>query len=318
MKAKAQQIKPRRFKFTRDDVELTLLALPTAIWYVVFSFLPMIGILIAFKNFRMIPGKNFFQSLMASDWVGLTNFEFLFKTPDAAIILRNTICYNVIFIILGVVIPVSLAIAITQLYSQKLAKVCQTAMFLPHFLSWVVVSYFLFAFLSYDKGIINQILGSFGMQPIQWYMEQDYWPYILVFMNTWKTVGYGMVVYLAAIAGIDKTYYEAAVIDGATKWQQIKYITIPSIKPIIIIMFIMSVGNIFRSDFGLFYQLPRNAGTLFNATATIDTYVYQAIEGTGSMAMSSAAAFFQSVIGFITIITANAIVKKIDGENGLF
>lgn len=318
MKAKAQQIKPRRFKFTRDDVELTLLALPTAIWYVVFSFLPMIGILIAFKNFRMVPGKGFFASLMASDWVGLTNFEFLFKTPDALVILRNTICYNVIFIILGVIIPVSLAIAITQLYSNKLAKFCQTAMFLPHFLSWVVVSYFLFAFLSYDKGIINQILASFGMQPIQWYMEQDYWPYILVFMNTWKTVGYGMVVYLAAIAGIDKTYYEAAVIDGATKWQQIKYITIPAIKPIIIIMFIMSVGNIFRSDFGLFYQLPRNAGTLFNATATIDTYVYQAIEGTGSMAMSSAAAFFQSVIGFITIITANAIVKKIDGENGLF
>lgn len=318
MKAKAQQIKPRRFKFTRDDVELTLLALPTAIWYVIFSFLPMVGILIAFKNFRMFPGKGFFESLMASDWVGLTNFEFLFKTPDAAVILRNTICYNVIFIILGVVIPVSLAIAITQLYSKKLAKFCQTAMFLPHFLSWVVVSYFLFAFLSYDKGIINQILATFGMQPIQWYMEQDYWPYILVFMNTWKTVGYGMVVYLAAIAGIDKTYYEAAVIDGATKWQQIKYITIPAIKPIIIIMFIMSVGNIFRSDFGLFYQLPRNAGTLFNATATIDTYVYQAIEGTGSMAMSSAAAFFQSVIGFITIITANAIVKKIDGENGLF
>ena len=211
-----------------------------------------------------------------------------------------------------------LAIAITQLYSKKLAKICQTAMFLPHFLSWVVVSYFVFSFLSYDKGIFNQLLIKFGGQPIQWYMETKYWPYILIFMNTWKGMGYGMVVYLAAITGIDQSYYEAALIDGAKKWEQIKYITIPLIKPIIIIMFIMAVGNIFKSDFGLFYQVPRNSGLLFSVTSTIDTYVYKAIEGTGSMAMSSAAAFLQSVIGCITIIVANTIVKKIDGENGLF
>lgn len=310
--------KKGRFKVSRDDMELTLLALPTFIWYVVFSFLPMIGILIAFKDFRMIPGQGFISSLFKSEWVGFTNFEFLFKTPDAAIIIRNTILYNLLFIILGTVVPVTLAIGITQLYSKKLAKVCQTAMFLPHFLSWVVVSYFVFAFLSYDKGIANQVLAWFGKEPIQWYMQDQYWPYILIFMQVWKTVGYGMIVYLAAIAGIDQTYYEAAVIDGATKWQQIKYVTLPLIKPIIIIMFIMAVGNIFRSDFGLFYQVPKNAGTLFNTTATIDTYVYKAIEGTGSMAMSSAAAFFQSVIGFITILSANTIVKKIDGENGLF
>ena len=307
-----------RFKVSRDDVELTILALPTFIWYIVFSFLPMIGILIAFKDFRMIPGQGFISSLFQSEWVGFTNFEFLFKTPDAAIIIRNTILYSVLFIILGTVVPVTLAIAITQMYSKKLAKLCQTAMFLPHFLSWVVVSYFVFAFLSYDKGIVNQILGWLGKDPIQWYMQEQYWPYILIFMQVWKTVGYGMIVYLAAIAGIDQTYYEAAIIDGATKWQQIKFITVPLIKPIIIIMFIMAVGNIFRSDFGLFYQVPKNSGTLFNTTATIDTYVYKAIEGTGSMAMSSAAAFFQSVIGFITILTANTIVKKIDGENGLF
>lgn len=307
-----------RFKVSRDDIELTILALPTFIWYIVFSFLPMIGILIAFKDFRMIPGQGFISSLFQSEWVGFTNFEFLFKTPDAAIIIRNTILYNVLFIILGTVVPVTLAIAITQMYSKKLAKLCQTAMFLPHFLSWVVVSYFVFAFLSYDKGIVNQILGWLGKDPIQWYMQEQYWPYILIFMQVWKTVGYGMIVYLAAIAGIDQSYYEAAIIDGATKWQQIKFITVPLIKPIIIIMFIMAVGNIFRSDFGLFYQVPKNSGTLFNTTATIDTYVYKAIEGTGSMAMSSAAAFFQSVIGFITILTANTIVKKIDGENGLF
>ena len=311
-------MKRKRKKLSQDDIELTLLALPTFIWYVVFSFLPMIGIIIAFKDFRIMPGKGFIESLVGSRWVGFTNFEFLFKTPDAGIIIRNTVVYNIIFIILGTIIPVALAIGITQLYSKRLAKACQTAMFLPHFLSWVVVSYFLFAFLSFDKGIMNQILTWAGKEPIQWYMENKYWPYILVFMQVWKSMGYNMVVYLASIAGIDGTYYEAAVIDGATKWQQIKFITVPLIKPIIIIMFIMAVGKIFNSDFGLFYQLPRKAGALFNSTGTIDTYVYKAIEGTGSMAMSSAAAFFQSVIGFITILTANKIVKKIDGENGLF
>ncbi len=309
----------RKKKFlSRDDIELTLLSLPTLIWFVVFSFIPMIGILIAFKDFRILPGQNFIESLITSENVGLKNFEFLFKTPDAAIIIRNTLLYNILFIIIGTVIPVVLAIAITQLYSKKLAKVCQTAMFLPHFLSWVVVSYFVFSFLSYDKGIFNQILTKFGAEPVQWYMENKYWPYIIIFMNTWKGMGYGMVVYLAAITGIDQSYYEAALIDGAKKWEQIKYITIPLIKPIIIIMFIMAVGNIFKSDFGLFYQVPRNSGLLFPTTATIDTYVYKAIEGTGSMAMSSAASFLQSVIGCITIIIANTIVKKIDGENGLF
>lgn len=303
---------------SRDDIELTLLSLPTLIWFIVFSFIPMIGILIAFKDFRILPGQGFIGSLISSRNVGFENFEFLFKTPDAAIIIRNTLLYNILFIIIGTVIPVILAIAITQLYSKKLAKVCQTAMFLPHFLSWVVVSYFVFSFLSYDKGILNQILSKLGIDSVQWYMENKYWPYIIIFMNTWKGMGYGMVVYLAAITGIDQTYYEAALIDGAKKWEQVKYITIPLIKPIIIIMFIMAVGNIFKSDFGLFYQVPRNSGLLFNTTATIDTYVYKAIEGTGSMAMSSAASFLQSVIGCITIIAANAIVKKIDGENGLF
>lgn len=310
--------KKKKKVLSRDDIELTLLSLPTLIWFLVFSFIPMIGILIAFKDFRILPGQGFIGSLITSENVGLSNFEFLFKTPDAAIIIRNTVLYNTLFIIIGTVVPVVLAIAITQLYSKKLAKVCQTAMFLPHFLSWVVVSYFVFSFLSYDKGIFNQILTKFGGESIQWYTESKYWPYILVFMNTWKGMGYGMVVYLAAITGIDQSYYEAALIDGAKKWEQIKYITIPLIKPIIIIMFIMAVGNIFKSDFGLFYQVPRNSGLLFSVTSTIDTYVYKAIEGTGSMAMSSAAAFLQSVIGCITIIIANTIVKKIDGENGLF
>lgn len=308
----------KRQKFGRDDIELTLLALPTFVWYVVFSFLPMVGILIAFKDFRIFPGMNFLQSLFKSEWIGWTNFEFLFKTPDAFVIIRNTILYNVTFIILGIIIPVFFAISITQLYSKKLAKLCQTAMFLPHFLSWVVASYFVFAFLSFDKGFLNQLLQQLGMEPVRWYLNDKYWPYILVFMNIWKTTGYSMVVYLASITSIDSTYYEAAIIDGATKWQQITNIILPFLKPIIIIMFILAVGRIFNSDFGLFYQIPKNSGSLFRTTSTIDTFVYKAIEGTGSMAMSSAAAFFQSVIGFITILTANTIVKKFDKDSGLF
>lgn len=310
--------KKRLLSFNRDDAELTILALPTFIWYVVFSFVPMVGILMAFKDFRIFPGKGFLTSLFKSDWVGLVNFEFLFKTPDAYVIIRNTVLYNIVFIILGIIIPVFFAVTISELHSRKLAKACQTAMFLPHFLSWVIVSYFVFAFLSYDKGFVNQILVGEGLKPVQWYLESKYWPLILIFMNVWKTTGYSTVVYLASITGIDASYYEAAVIDGATKWQQVRYITLAFLKPIITIMFIMAVGKIFNSDFGLFFQVPKNSGSLFGVTSTIDTFVYKAIEGTGSLAMSSAASFFQSVIGFITIVTANAVVKKIDEESSLF
>lgn len=310
--------KKSRKRFSKDDAELTLLALPTFVWYIIFSYLPMIGIIIAFKDFQIIPNLNFFQSLVRSDWVGLLNFKFLLKTPDLPIIIRNTLVYNIIFIVLGIIIPVFLAIALSQVNSKKLAKVCQTSIFLPNFLSWVVVSYFVFAFLSYDKGIVNQILSVMGLHSIQWYQSKQYWPFILVFMNMWKTTGYNTVIYLAAITAVDFTYYEAALIDGATKWQQIKNITIPFIKPVIVILFILSVGHIFNSDFGLFYQVPRNSGSLYNATETIDTYIFKAIEGTGSIAMSSAAAFFQSIIGFGTIIAANAIVKKVDRDNSLF
>lgn len=313
-----EKVKKKRIPFTRDDLELTLLAIPTFVWFVLFSFIPMVGLLIAFKDFRIFPNSNFIVSLIKSPSAGFKNFEYLFKTPDAFIILRNTILYNLAFIILGIVLPVTLAIGVSELRSKRFAKVCQTAMFLPHFLSWVVASYFVFAFLSYDKGIMNQIFKSIGLEPIQWYLEPKFWPFVIIIMSIWKGIGYNMVVYLASITSIDASYYEAALMDGATKWQQIKNITIPSIKPVILIMFIMAVGKIFNSDFGLFYQIPKNSGSLFSTTATIDTYVYQAIAGTGSMAMSSAAAFFQSIIGLITIVIANKVVKKVDEESALF
>lgn len=310
--------KKKKFRFTRDDAQLTILALPTTVWFLVFAFLPMFGILIAFKDYRIHAGGGFIENLISSEWVGFKNFEFLFSSNDVGIIVRNTLLYNIIFIILGIVLPVTLAIMLTQLYNKKLAKIYQTSMFLPHFLSWVVVSYFVFSFLSPDKGFINQILVSLGKEPIQWYIREDVWPYIIIFMNVWKGIGYSMIVYLASITSIDSTYYEAALIDGATKWQQTIKITLPLLKPIIIILFILSVGKIFNSDFGLFYQVPRDSGALFNVTSTIDTYVYKALTGTGNLSMSAAAAFFQSAIGFVLILVTNYIVKKVDNDNALF
>ncbi len=308
----------KKKKLSRDDAELVALALPTTIWYILFAYLPMLGVIIAFKKYRLMPGKGFVQSLLASEWIGLKNFEFLFATKDAYIMIRNTILYNIVFIILGVVIPVTLAIMMSQLFNQRMAKRFQTAILLPHFLSWVVVGYFVFSFFSFDKGVLNQILVYFNLNPVKWYNEAKHWPYILVIVQLWKSVGYGMVVYLASITGIDATYYEAAVIDGATKWQQVTKITLPMIKPIMIIMFILAVGRIFNSDFGLFYKVTRDSGPILNVTTTIDTYVYKALMTLGNIGMSSAAAFFQSVFGCMTILVANAITRKIDHENSLF
>jgi len=318
--AKIKAAKVRAKKFTFDDLELILLSLPTVIWYAIFSFLPMFGVLIAFKDYRNAPGKGFIGSLISSKWAGIENFKFLFATKTTYIMIRNTLLYNAVFIVLGIVIPVTLAIIITNLYSQKFAKVCQTAMFLPHFMSWVVAAYFLTTFLHVNYGLVNNWIISLGGEGLSWYSADatGYWPFILVIMNIWKTTGYGMVVYLASITGIDSTYYEAALIDGATKWQQVKSITLPLLKPIIIIMFIMGVGRIFNSDFGLFYNVTKNSGPIQDATLTIDVYVYNALRVMTNISMSSAAAFVQSLFGFITIMAANSIVKKIDAESAFF
>ncbi|MEG0692497.1 MAG: ABC transporter permease subunit, partial [Oscillospiraceae bacterium] len=249
-KVKGEKIKSKKFTF--DDLELILLSLPTVIWYFLFSFLPMFGVLLAFKNYRLTPGKGFFGSFFDAEWVGFDKFKFLFARDDMGAIFGKTIGYNLIFIALGIVIPVALAIMISNLYSQKFGKICQTAMFLPHFMSWVVASYFVFAFLSPEQGLVTKIMANMGVESFNFYGQEatGLWPFLIVILNIWKTTGYGMVVYLASITGIDSTYYEAAVIDGATKWQQVKKITIPLLKPIIIIMAIMAVGRIFNSDFG--------------------------------------------------------------------
>ncbi|MDU2490270.1 sugar ABC transporter permease [uncultured Clostridium sp.] len=304
------------FSTVKANKELLLLTIPGTIWFLIFAYLPMFGVTIAFKDWKI--HGSFFESWLKSDWVWLDNFKFLFKSSDAWLITRNTVLYNLVFIILGIVLPVTLAILLKEIFNKRLSKFYQTSMFLPYFLSWVVVSYCLYAFLSPEKGYLNTIFASMGMDKVSWYTESVYWPFIIIIMSQWKGVGYGTVVYLASICGIDKTYYEAALIDGATKWQQIKNITIPLLKPIIIIMFITSIGGMFRSDFGLFYQLPKNSGALYPVTNVIDTYVYRGLMNLGNVGMSSAAALYQSFVGMILIITTNAIVKKVDEESAFF
>ena len=315
----------RKRRFTQDDFQLFLLSLPTTIWYLLFCYLPMFGLIIAFKKYKVAPGKGFLWSLFNnSAWCGLDNFRFLFANNKETTInmLLNTIGYNIIFIILGVVIPVALAIMINHLRSQKLAKVTQTAMFLPHFLSWVVVGYFVFAFLSTDNGLVNRTIMSLGGNPVKWYQAEaiGYWPWFLIFLHMWKTVGYSMVVYLASIKGIDESLYEAAMIDGATKWQQTKYITLPMLKTIMIIMFIMAVGKIFNSDFGLFYRTTRNSGSLSSAYLTLDVYVFNSMFNNPRPVYGyiSAAGFLQSVLGCLIMIAANSVVRKVDNESALF
>lgn len=305
-----------RLKKFRKNFELVSLAVPGFIWFLIFTYIPMIGIVIAFKKWRVNGG--FIQSLVTSEWVGFKNFKFLFSSSDAWLITRNTVLYNMVFIVLSIVIPVIIAILINELLNKKLAKLYQSAMFLPYFLSWVVVSYCLYAFLSPDKGFINGILQNMGMDSVSWYSEQKYWPFIIVLMSQWKTIGYNTVVYLASVCGIDHTYYEAAMIDGATKWQQVKFITIPLLKPVIIVLFILAIGKVFNADFGLFYQLPKNSGALYPVTNVIDTYVYRGLMTMGEIGMTSAAALYQSVVGLILIVVSNLIVKKIDSDNALF
>lgn len=316
--AKTKVLKPKK-KFTRDDLQLMLLSLPTLIWYAIFSFLPMLGVFLAFKNYVLTPGKGFFGSFIDSEWAGFSKFRFLFLRPDTNQIIFKTVGYNVVFIILGAVIPVTLAIMMSNLFRQRYGKFCQTAMFLPHFMSWVVASYFVFAFLSPEQGLVTRLLNGMGIT-YNFYAPEaiPLWPWLLVLLNVWKTTGYGMVVYLATITGIDSTYYEAAQIDGATKWQQATKITLPLLKPIIIIMTIMSLGRIFNSDFGLFYQATKNATALYPATQTLDVLIYNMLMLQNDISMSAAAAAFQSVAGLITILIANFIVTKVDEDSAFF
>lgn len=305
--AKKKKIRWKRY------LPIYAMALPGLIYLFCNNYLPMFGIVIAFKKL------NFQKGILGSEWCNFDNFEFLFQSGTAWTIIRNTVLYNAGFIILGTIVSIIFAIFLNDIKSKFVKKSYQTLILLPYLISWVIVGYLVFAFLGADTGIVNNgFLKSFGMEPISWYSETKYWPFIIMLVYIWKSCGYSMIIYYSSIVGISQDYYEAARIDGATKWQQIKSITLPLLKPTIITMFILSVGRIFSSDFGLFYQVPRNSGVLYSVTQTLDVYVYNALMQNSDYGMSSAASVFQSVVGFVLVVIANKIIRKTNAESALF
>ncbi|MDR0553940.1 MAG: ABC transporter permease subunit [Treponema sp.] len=315
MENKKVPLTPRiRKRWTKDDTHITILTAPTVLWYALFCYLPMFGVLLAFINYRVSGG--FINSIIHSPWVGFENFKFLFTGSAIRLIIRNTLLYNVVLIACGVVFPVALALVVSELRQKRMAKLYQTLMFFPYFLSWVVVSALVLGFLSYDMGIVNDLFSKVGLERVFWYRETKFWPPFLVLIAQWKGLGNGMILYLAAITSLDKAIFEAAIIDGATKIQQIWYITLPLLKRVIILMLILAVGSLFRSDFGLFFQVPRNSGALFNVVYTIDVYVYQQLISS-TIGMASAVALLQSVLSCALILGVNAIVRKLDPDSAM-
>ena len=300
--------KKSRWFYFKKNLPLTMMALPGIILMILFKYLPLSGIVLAFKQYNIRDG------IFGSAWNGLKNFEYLFRTKDAWIITRNTLGYNLLFIVLDLVLAVTMAIILNELHQKNAAKVYQTIFMAPYFLSWVVVSFVAYSLLSVDNGFINR---AFGLN-VTWYSEPRVWPFILIIFQVWKTLGYSTVMYLGSIVGISNDYYEAALMDGATKWQQIRYITLPSLKSMMIVLTILAIGKIFYADFGLFYQLPRNSGPLFPVTNVIDTYVYRALKENGNIGMSAAASLYQSLVGFVLVLVSNFIVRKIDKDSALF
>ncbi|QUI24282.1 sugar ABC transporter permease [Vallitalea pronyensis] len=302
--------KRRRFK---DLMPLYIMLLPGIIYLFINNYMPMTGIIIAFKQ------VNFAKGILNSPFIGLKNFEFLFRTKDAWIITRNTLLYNLAFIILNMIVGIFIAVLIVEIKHLFAKKIYQSAILVPFLMSTVILSYIVFALFSSENGMINNsILKLLGKDPISWYNEPKYWPAILILTNLWKSVGYGCLIYIASIIGIDKSLYEAAQLDGAGRWKRIRYITLPSLLPTIIILTLLSVGRIFYSDFGLFYQVPMNSGTLLKTTNVIDTYVYRSLMQLGNIGMASAAGVYQSVVGFIVVLLSNWFVRKVDDEKALF
>ncbi len=335
---------PRK-RFRSFRWEYWVMVLPGLVVLFINNYVPMLGVSLAFQKYNNVPKpaslgwvpqlfyniiENFKRGNLplvshldangqiVSEKNIFGNFAFLFNSPDSWTITRNTVAYNLVFIVLGLIVSVAFAIILSELRNKRTAKVYQSFMFLPYFLSWVIVGYLAYGFFGNEYGFINKsILEPLGM-PQQFYANPAYWPFILVFFNLWKYTGYNCVVYLAAITGIDTELYEAATIDGANRWQRIVHITVPMLKPLMIILTVLAIGRIFNSDFGLFYQVPRQQGALFATTQVIDTYVYNALVRLSNIGMASAAGLYQSVVGFVCIFLANAFVRKIDSEKAVF
>ena len=310
---KMNEIKIKQSKAKRSSrvnyIPLFLMMLPGILYLIANNYLPMFGILIAFKKL------DYAKGILFSDWCGFDNFEYLFKTKDAFIMIRNTLGYNLVFISLGLVIALAIAIMMTEIGTKKIAKLIQPAICFPNMISIIIVAYLVYAFLGSNGFVNNTILHGNG---IKWYHEAKYWPVILTTVQFWKSAGYSSIIYIASISGIDKSLYEAAKLDGASKMQQIGRITLPILRPMIVLMLLLSVSKIFNSDFGLFLQVPMNSGMLFSTTQTIDTYVYRSLMELHNVSMSSAASVFQSVIGFVLVMLSNAMVRRLDSESALF
>ena len=310
---KAEVKKGKKKNALKEYWPLYLMMLPALLYLLINNYIPMAGMVIAFKKL------NFAKGIWASPWAGLKNFKFLFASRDAWVITRNTLLYNVAFILVNMVIGIAIAILITEVKNTKLKKLYQSAILLPFLMSMVILSYIVYALLSAENGLVNNsILPLFHMDPIQWYQKPKYWPAILIIANCWKGVGYGCLIYIASLIGIDPSFYEAARLDGASKWQEITKITLPSLVPTIITLLLLSIGRIFYSDFGLFYQVPMNSGVLFPTTNVIDTYVYRALIEQGNISMSSAAGVYQSLVGFCVVMLSNWIVRRVDKDQALF
>ncbi len=306
-------VKTKKKGSWKKSLPLFVIALPGIAYLLINNYLPMFGLFLAFKRY------NFMQGIFGSPWCGLDNFKFLFTTKDAWIMTRNTVLYNLVFIVLGTVMAILIAILLCELGTRLRAKFFQSILILPNLLSWVIVAFVVFALLNSDNGFINNsILKPLGIDPVSWYTTPEAWPFILIIVYLWKSAGYSAIIYMAGISGIDKSLYESASLDGASKLQQIRCITLPMLKPTIITMTLMSIGKMFYSDFGLFYQIPQDSGALYSVTQTIDTYVYRGLMQLNDVGMSAAAGFYQSIIGFILVLGANGLVRKLDKENALF
>ena len=291
---------------------LYLMAAPAVICLLIFSYAPMVGLVMAFQDL------DFSKGIFTSPFVGLKNFEFLFTTTDAWRITRNTVVYNVVFIALTMFFSILVALLFNELTKKRFAKTVQTVFIMPHFLSASVVAIVAYAFLNHTSGYINSILEGWGIKPVFWYNEPSFWPFILVLIYLWKHTGYQSILYSASIAGIPSEYYEAAVLDGASRFKQAWHITVPHLKTIMCINLIRSVGRIFRADFGLFFSVPQDSGALYAVTDVLDTYIYRGLMTLGNVGMSSAAAFYQSVVGFILVLVANKVVSMLDSDSAMF
>lgn len=300
------------FREIRKNIDLYLLAVPGLAFLIIFAYLPMQGHLLAFKQYRLADG------IWGSKWIGWNNFKFFFGGQDWFKVTINTLYLNGLFLIIGLVFSAFIAILLNEIRKAFFKKLAQSLIFLPYFISWLVVSLMAFAFLNVEDGLLNKLLTSLGSEAVGWYQTPWVWPIILTVIYVWKFAGYFSVIFLAAMTGISKEYYEAAEIDGATRLQQIMRITIPLIRPVIIMLALLGIGRIFYGDFGMIYGIIGDNGVLFSTTDVIDTYSFRALRQMGNFSMAAAVVFYQSVMGLVCIVLFNSLVRKIDNESKLF